>query len=74
MLFPPGDIASKERRSRWREIEFMTHEICSAILPRVNLTTTLLHWSEIAQQVSDSKRSRIRQMASREGAGRWARK
>ena len=63
MFFPPGDIALKARRSRWREIEFMAHEICAAVLPRADLSSTLLRWSDIALQLSDSKRNRIRQMA-----------
>jgi hypothetical protein len=61
MLFPPGDTQSKEKRSRWREIEFMCHEICAALLPPVNLTRTLSSWNEIARLLSDSKRNRIRQ-------------
>jgi hypothetical protein len=61
MLFPPGDTRFQERRSRWREIEFMYHEICAVLLPPVNLTRTLVHWNEIAQLLSDSKRNRVRQ-------------
>lgn len=61
MLFPPGDTRLKKRRSRWREIEFMYHEICGALLPSADLTRTLLQWSEIARLLSESKRERIRQ-------------
>jgi hypothetical protein len=64
MLFPPGDTALKGRRSRWREIEFMTHEICSILLPHVNLTKTLQSWGQITSGLLDSKRSRHRQSLS----------
>jgi hypothetical protein len=63
MLFPPGATCLKERRSRWRETEFMYHEICGAVIPPANLTRTLLQWSEIARLLSASKRERIRQGA-----------
>jgi hypothetical protein len=61
MLFLPGDTRLKKRRSHWREIELMYHEICAALLPPVNLTRTLVHWNEIARLLSDSKRNRVRQ-------------
>lgn len=62
MLFPPGDTALKARRSRWRETEFMTHEICTILLSRVNLGKTLQNWGQIASGLSDSKRMRRRAM------------
>jgi len=64
MLFPPGDIASRERRSRWRETEFMYHEICAVLLPPVSLTRTLSQWNDIVRLLSESKRSRPRQLIS----------
>jgi len=70
MLFPPGDIFSKERRSRWRETEFMYHEICAVLLPPVSLTGTLVHWNDIARLLSDSKRNRVRQTTSYLTGGR----
>lgn len=58
--FSPGDTRLTKRRSRWREIEFMYHEICAALLPPLSLTRTLVHWNEIARLLSDSKRNRVR--------------
>ena len=48
------------RRSRWREIEFMYHEICMAILPPHSLAETLRDWDEIAEQLAEPNRKRPR--------------
>lgn len=61
MLFPPGDTSFAKRRSRWREVEFMVHQICTILLPRVNFVNTLERWKEIARGLADSKRHRVRQ-------------
>ena len=49
-----------DRRSRWRESEYMLREIHAAILPKEGLTYTLGHWQEIARQLAESKRKRKR--------------
>jgi hypothetical protein len=59
--FSPGDTSLKERRSRWREIELMYHEICMVLLPPVDLARTVAEWAQIVRLLSDSKRRRIRQ-------------
>jgi len=53
---------SRERRSRWREVGFMAHEISSSVLPRTDLATTLERWNEIARGLGETRRNRIRQM------------
>ena len=53
---------SKERRSRWREVGFMAHEISASVLPRMDLASTLEQWSEIASGLGETRRSRTRQM------------
>jgi len=52
---------SRERRSRWREVGFMAHEISSSVLPRTDLASTLDQWTEIAR-LGEARRSRTRQM------------
>ncbi len=49
-----------DRRSRWRESEYMLREIHAAILPTEGLANTLGHWQEIARQLAESKRKRKR--------------
>jgi hypothetical protein len=53
---------SSERRSRWREVGFMAHEISSSVLPRTDLATTLDQWNEIATWLGETKRRRTRQL------------
>ena len=48
------------RRSRWREIEFIYHEICMAILPSHGLAEILRDWHEIAEQLAEPSRKRTR--------------
>jgi hypothetical protein len=60
----PGDASFEDRRSRWREVEFMAHEICSAVLPTGNLEHRLVEWAGITNRLAESKRSRSRQLFS----------
>ena len=60
MRFPPGDTDWTVRRSRWRETEFMYHEVCKAILPPHRLVETLRDWSEISERLAEPSRRRIR--------------
>ena len=60
MHFPPGDTDWTVRRSRWREIEFMFHEIQAVILPSPSLAQTLRDWSEIAEGLAEPPRKRVR--------------
>jgi hypothetical protein len=60
MHFPPGDTDWTVRRSRWREIEFMYHEVCKAILPSHSLVETLRDWDEISERLAEPSRKRIR--------------
>jgi len=48
------------RRSRWKEIEFMYHEVCRAILPSHSLVETLRDWDEISERLAEPSRRRIR--------------
>jgi hypothetical protein len=64
MLFPAGDTSSKERGSRWSEIEFMYHEICAVLLSPFDLVLALMQWNEITGRLSDSKRGLVRQLLS----------
>ena len=48
------------RRSRWKEVEFMYHEICMAILPQHSLAATFRDWEEIAEQLAEPNRKRTR--------------
>lgn len=58
--FSPGDTDWTVRRSRWREIEFMYHEVCMAILPPHTLAKTFCDWDEIAEQLAEPNRKRPR--------------
>ena len=57
---PWGYRLDRVRRSRWRELEFMYHEICLAILPTHSLAETLRDWDEIAEQLAEPRRKRSR--------------
>jgi len=48
------------RRSRWREIEFMYHELCMAILPPHSLNDTFRDWDEISERLAEPSRKRPR--------------
>ena len=48
------------RRSRWRETEFMLHEVCLAIAPPHNLSTTLREWEQIIPKLAEPARIRRR--------------
>ena len=48
------------RRRRWRETEFMLHEVCLAIAPPHNLSTTLREWEQIIPKLAEPARIRRR--------------
>jgi hypothetical protein len=60
MRFPPGDTDWIVRRSRWKETEFMYHELCRAILPPHCLVETLRDWEEISGCLAEPSRKRTR--------------
>ena len=45
--FPPGDTDWTVKRSRWREIEFIFHEVSMDILPPHSLAETLGDWVKL---------------------------
>ena len=47
-------------RSRWRETEFMLHEVRLAIAPTHNLSTTLREWDQIIPRLAEPARIRRR--------------
>lgn len=49
------------RRCRWREVEFVFHELREAILPTVGLKAMLKTWPEITRGLAEPKRKRERQ-------------
>ena len=57
----PGDTNWEERRSRWRETEYMLREVRAAILPTEGVGSTLERWPEIARGLAESQRQRGRQ-------------
>lgn len=58
--FPPGDTSWENRRSHWREVEYMFREVCAAILPSGGLQKSLAVWAQIAQELAECKRKRKR--------------
>ncbi len=58
--FPPGatDSRPSSTPSRWREFEFMFHELCKAIEPDFSLGQTLEQWPEIRDDLSEAHRTR----------------
>lgn len=60
MLFPPGAMNSKLRRSRWRETAFLLRELRHAILPPHHLTNIFRDWKTIVAQLAEPRRRRRR--------------
>ncbi|MCP4933652.1 MAG: hypothetical protein GY927_05465, partial [bacterium] len=58
-LFPPG---ATRCRSRWREFEFIGHQIEQAIVPVLPLKFVLEHWPEIAASLGERSRKRTPQI------------
>jgi hypothetical protein len=47
-------------RCRWREVEFVYHELSAAVTPHRRLGATFANWSRIVSDLSESKRKRAR--------------
>ena len=54
----------RHQPSRWRETEYLLHEILSAVNPNLPLAHTLLHWNQIAQRLASAPRNRPLQALS----------
>jgi len=48
----------RQNRSRWREFEFIVHQIRKAVDPRLSLKQTLAHWPQISRRLAEPPRQR----------------
>lgn len=57
----PWGLCRQIRCSRWRESQYLLHELSQVLLPSPGLIQTLRHWEHIARRLAEPHRNRARQ-------------
>jgi hypothetical protein len=52
----------RQNRCRWREFEFIVHQIRKAVDPTLSLKQTLAHWPQISRRLAEAPRTRRDQL------------
>jgi hypothetical protein len=63
--FSPGATLWQQRRSRWREVEFIYRQLRAGLLLPHSLATVLRRWHSISRLLADTLRKRKRHSTSR---------